>query len=96
MKIIDSIWIGIIAGILAPSLGIYFFFLTNYSEQSLQQFINITIEGKILSPLLSLYAVINLGVFYLFLQFDKLYSARGVIFSTIVYGVLIVIFKFIL
>ena len=95
MKIKDSIWIGMIAGILVPSLGIYIFSITNYSELTFQQFINITIEGKILSPLLSLYAVINLGVFYLFLHFDKLYSARGVIFSTIFYGVLIVILKFI-
>ena len=96
MKIKDTIWIGIICGILAPSIGILIFVLTNYSEQTLHQFVNTTIEGKILSPLLSLYAVINLGLFYLFLHFDRLYSARGVIFSTILYGVLIVILKFVL
>ena len=96
MKIKDSVWIGVCSGILAPSIGIVIFFLTSYSNITLSEFINITIEGKILSPLLSLYAVINLGIFYLFLQFDRLYSARGVIFSTIVYGILIVILKFVL
>ena len=96
MKIKDSVWIGIVCGILAPSIGILIFYFTNYSALTIQQFFNISIEGKILSPLLSLYAVVNLGLFYLFLHFDKLYSARGVIFSTIFYGILIVVLKFIL
>jgi len=96
MKIKDTVLIGMVSGILAPSIGILIFYQFNYSEETLQQFIDISIEGKILSPLLSLYAVVNLGLFYLFLHFDRLYSARGVIFSTILYGILIVVLKFVL
>ncbi len=96
MKIKDSVWLGIIFGLIAPSIGIVIFYLINFKEESLLEFVSVTIEGKILSPLLSLCAVINLGIFYLFLHFDKLYIARGVILATMIYGIVIVVSKFVM
>ena len=96
MKIKDSVLIGIICGLAAPSIGMLIFYYTNYSYESFESFIDLTIEGKILSPLLSLCAVINLGVFYLFIHFEHYYTARGIILSTMLYGIVIVVLKFVL
>jgi hypothetical protein len=96
MKLKDHLILGIIAGLLGPSLGILGFYLVNFSSEGFLAFLILSVEGKLLSPLLSLCAVINLGVFYLFLHFNYLYAARGVILSTLIYGVCIVVLKFVL
>lgn len=96
MKIKDHLLIGLISGLICPSIGIYSFYLVNSSSETVLKFLQLTIEGKILSPLLSLCAVINLGIFYIFIHFEHYYTARGVIFATMLYGVIIVLLKFVL
>jgi hypothetical protein len=91
---LDHFWIGVLLGLLAPSMGIIIFYYTNFPRENMKNFIEISVREKMLSPLLSLCAVINLGVFYLFIHFEKYLSARGIIFSTFAYGFLIVVLKF--
>ena len=90
----DHQFIGLILGLLAPTLGIIIFFYSKFSESNLSEFLTISIQEKMLSPLLSLCAVINLAVFYLFIQFDKLQTAKGIILATFIYGLAIVLLKF--
>jgi hypothetical protein len=90
----DNLLIGLIIGLLAPTLGIIIFFYSKFSESNLSEFLTISIQEKVLSPLLSLCAVINLAVFYLFIHFDKLQTAKGVILATFIYGLAIVLLKF--
>jgi len=94
MKIKDSLFLGLILGIVAPSIGILIFYYSNYAAINLMDFFNMAIKEKLLSPLLSLCAVINLAVFYLFIHFENYSSARGVIMATFIYGLAIVILKF--
>ena len=75
-------------------LGIIIFFYSKFSESNLSEFLTISIQEKMLSPLLSLCAVINLAVFYLFIHFYKLQTAKGVILATFIYGLAIVLLKF--
>jgi hypothetical protein len=96
MKIKDTVIIGALAGITGPSLVMFIFYLTNFRSDPFLSFLSSAVSSGLLSPLLSLCALINLGSFYLFLQFNRLYSARGVILSTFIYGLIIVILKFIL
>ncbi len=96
MKLKDSMIIGVIAGLLGPTLGILIFYFSNFSDQAFGDFLHVSVSQKLLSPLLSLCAIINLGIFYLFLQFDYLYTARGIILSTLIYGLTIVVLKFVL
>ncbi|MFZ4798512.1 MAG: hypothetical protein ACOYMA_13525 [Bacteroidia bacterium] len=90
----DHLIIGLVLGLLAPTLGIMIFFYSKFSESNLAEFLTVSIQEKMLSPLLSLCAVINLGVFYLFIQFDKLQTAKGIILATFIYGLAIVLLKF--
>lgn len=96
MKLKDSMLLGIPAGLLGPTLGILIFYFINFTGDSFSAFIDASVKEKLLSPLLSLSAVINLGIFYLFIHFEYYYAARGVILSTLLYGLVIVILKFVL
>ncbi len=96
MKIKDHLLIGLLIGLLAPSIGILIFYYANFEMKSFDDFLDISIRQKLLSPLLSLCCVINLALFYLFIQFDHFLSARGVILSTFIYGFVIVLLKFFL
>ena len=95
MRLKDSMLVGIPAGLIGPFLGMLVFYFYHFSHASFTEFFALASAKNLLSPLLSLCAVINLGVFYGFIYFNYLYSARGVILSTLVYGLVIVSLKFI-
>jgi hypothetical protein len=92
----DKLYIGIITGIIAPLIGVIIFYLINFSSETILNFLTESVKNKLLSPLLSLCAIINLGLFYLYLHFNYLYNARGVILSTLIFGLVIVIIKFVI
>ncbi len=92
----DKLYIGIITGIIAPLIGVIIFYLINFSNETILNFLTESVKNKLLSPLLSLCAIINLGLFYLYLHFNYLYNARGVILSTLILGLVIVIIKFVI
>lgn len=94
MRLRDHTLTGILAGLTGPVIGILVFYFVNFRSSPILQFFEMAARQNLLSPLLSLCAVINLGIFFLFIKADRLNSARGVILSTFVYGVLIVVFKF--
>jgi hypothetical protein len=94
INIKDSAVIGFLIGLIGPSIGIMIFYYFNFRTSDLGHFLDISVKEKLLSPLLSLCCVINLGVFYLFIHFDKLLTSRGIILSTFLYGFIIVMLKF--
>ncbi len=93
---LDNLIVGFLCGVIAPSIVIYFFYLFNFNTSSLDVFLNLAVKQKLLSPLLALCCVINLGIFFSFMHFDKLFASRGVILSTFLYGFIIVLLKFFL
>ena len=68
----------------------------NYSNDELSDFFQLSIKEKLLSPLLSLCCVINLGIFYLSIHFERFKIAKGIILATFLYGFAIVLLKFFL
>jgi|LauGreDrversion4_1035100.scaffolds.fasta_scaffold00214_19 hypothetical protein len=92
----DNAVIGFLIGLLAPSIGILGFYYFNFTSYELHAFLDLSVKEKLLSPLLSLCCVINLGIFYLYIHFYHLLSARGVILATFLYGFIIVLLKFLL
>lgn len=95
MKLKDHILVGIPSGLIGPIVGIFCFYWYKFSHTALVDFFNMAAEKNLLSPLLSLCVIINLGIFYLFIRVDYLHAARGVIFSTFVYGLIIMVLKFV-
>ena len=91
---LNNLLIGLFLGLLAPTIGIALFYFSKFSESNLSLFLTVSIQEKMLSPLLSLCAVINLAVFYLFIHFEKLQTGKGIILATFIYGLAIVLLKF--
>lgn len=95
MKLKDSLLLGIPAGLVGPVVGVLVFYFVNFSNSEFGSFFRMAAEQNLLSPLLSLCAVINLGIFFLFIRINHLHSARGIILSTFLYGIVIIGLKFV-
>jgi hypothetical protein len=57
------------------------------------QFFRFLVLGHVLSVVLSLCLIPNLGMFFLFINKEYYKTTRGIILSTLVYGFIIVVVK---
>src|ERR1700722_3524422 len=89
----DSMIFGLICGMLAPFIAILVYWLMQFHEVKLGEFLSHIIVYKLISPALSLSLIINLGVFFLFLQKEYYQSSRGVLFATFIYAGIILLAK---
>jgi hypothetical protein len=92
----DSTILGLIIGLIAPMLVILGFWLVSFGQISLYAFYKLMIESTNLPGLLSIGLLGNLGAFFVFYRMKLDVSARGVITATFLYGLVIVILKFVL
>jgi len=92
--IFDKLWFGLILGLVAPMLGVTSFYFIKHSAISFGSFIQRLVLINVFAPILSLFVIINLGIFYLFLWKHCYYSARGVIMATFIYAFVVLIIKF--
>jgi hypothetical protein len=96
MKFKDSLVLGLLLGLLIPVAGVLAFYYSKFTNVDLMYFLQVSTKHKVLSPMLSLCAVLNLATFYLFLNKNLYLTARGIILATIIYGVTIVMLKFVM
>ena len=85
---------GVLLGIIAPIIACIFY-VVFIKEETLENFINNFVTDRNLPAIISLSLLINLALFFLKLKFNKDEQSRGILFSTFLYGVVIVILKFI-
>lgn len=83
-------------GIILPVLGVLGFYYSKFAAIDLMQFLQVATKHKVLSPMLSLCAVLNLATFFFSLNKEYYLTARGVILATIIYGIAIVVLKFVM
>ena len=96
MKVVyDRFITGFIAALILPLIGIYIYYLLFFSYMGLSSFINFIINHNFLISVISLGAILNLVLFFLFYQFEKDYSAKGVIGATLIYAFVVLFFKII-
>lgn len=89
----DRLAVGLVAGLLLPLLAFFVSWLI-LSEGSLAQYIERFQKLNRISSLISLSAIPNLLLFFLFLWKNLYRSARGVIFATLILAFVMLIFKF--
>lgn len=90
----DTLVRGMVAGLLAPLLGFYFFNVLFFDYWTISQFTNHILELNLIAPVLSLSIIFNGAAFFLFLRAGADYSARGVLLATMLYGIAVIYFKF--
>lgn len=84
---------GLLAGIFAPGFMITLIYGVRFSNYSISEFVEAAIRQSIAAPIIALSLMLNLGLFFLFLKFDRLYAGRGTILSTLLYGMLMLYIK---
>ena len=89
----NSILTGLIAGLILPVIVFVFFYASqNISDFSV--FVDKVFKAGIFTHLISLCAVPNLLVFFIFMWTNRLLSAKGVIGATFIYTIIVIIIKF--
>jgi hypothetical protein len=90
---IDKQWIGLVLGIIVPTLTFFGIYLFAFPSQSLVSFWEMILTKGFFSQLLSLAVIPNIIVFFIFIWTNKLSAARGVLAATIVIAILVFGFK---
>ena len=83
-----EIIIGVFSGLVANLLGIILIAFILFKDFDIIKVINRSIYENNLTKLISLGAFMNLLVFFIFLKFDYLERAKGVIISTLCVAIL--------
>ena len=89
-----DLWKGVFVGLVAPvvAFAVYVLF---YRDQSIDYFLNKYVSISNLPSIISLSLLINLLIFFMNIHTNRDSQAKGVLMSTIIYGFLIVILKFV-
>ena len=83
---------GVVIGIISPIILFVFVTVCYHDEYDL---ISLIKNKEKLPKIISLSLLINLALFFVKLKFNKDKQSRGILLSTFLYGVVIVILKFI-
>ncbi|MFY0643593.1 MAG: hypothetical protein JXR19_03935 [Bacteroidia bacterium] len=94
MKKWDHRLIGLSLGIVGPILILYGVNVYQFPHMSFFEFIGNGYNIKMLSTWLKPAVLFNLAIFMLFINLYKNRSAQGVVFATIIYGLLIAYLTF--
>ena len=81
---------------LVPLLALVVFYLLSTPEMSFAEFVTFIVSRKKLSSLISLAVVPDLGVFFIFIWLNYLYSARGVLAAVFLFALIVVLTKFLI
>ena len=92
-KRFDSVTAGLIPGLMLPVVTMLILWAVRY-EGGLVDFLSSFQRNRILSKLLTLSTIPNLLLFFLFIWTNRTYSARGVIFATLVVAMVMLVLKF--
>jgi len=93
-KKFNTLLTGLIPALVLPALTLLVFWLIK-SDRGFVDFLVYFQEMKMLSKVVSLAAIPNLLLFFLFIWTDRNFSARGVIFATLLLAFVMLILKFV-
>jgi hypothetical protein len=93
MKKYDSMWIGLAGGLLAPLLLFVIYFSIRDPGLHIADQVNRMAEANVLAYYVSLCALANLLLFFVFLRMNAERAARGVLGATILYAFTVIFLK---
>ena len=91
-KKFDTLLTGLIPALILPALTLVGFWIVK-SDRDFVDFLVYSQEMKMLSKVVSLTAIPNLLLFFLFIWTKRNFSARGVIFATFLLAFVMLILK---
>jgi hypothetical protein len=95
-SLLNSFWFGYISGMIVPVITIYVFYLVRWNAVSFSYFYHTFVEATVFSALISLAALPDGLLFFLFIWSNRLYGARGVLGAIFTYTLIVVAYKFLI
>lgn len=89
-----ALFTGFLVGLILPAAALLLFFAWKGEGIGLFDFFIRQQQNRLLSPLLSLAVLPNLGVFWIFIKRNQYLQARGVIMATLLLAVCVILLKF--
>ena len=86
-------WWGLIPGIILPTIALIIIWAIKF-DGGFFEFLTEFQHSGLLSKVVSLAAIPNLLLFFLFIWTDRTFSSRGVIFATLVLAFVMLVLKF--
>ena len=83
-----EILFGLLSGFLANLIGVIIVIIILFQNFNFLKIIGNSISNNFITKLISLGAIINLIVFFIFLKYDYVERARGVLLATFIVAVL--------
>jgi hypothetical protein len=93
-KKLNKTWIGLSAGILIPVMATVVFYFAENHTKSYIDYLGLMVRMDILSHIVSICALPNLLIFFIFIWSELYYSARGVVFATMIWAFFVLILRF--
>lgn len=91
---LNHIITGLASGLLLPLLSFYLYYRIEFPYMGHWQFIRHLENGGILGHVLTMSVVLNLILFFFYINTSRDSSARGVLFSTFIYAGIIFYIKY--
>ena len=83
-----EVFLGLLSGFLANLLGVIITAIILFQNFDIFKIINDSISEDFITKLISLGAIVNLTVFFMFLKYDYEERARGVLVATFIIAIL--------
>lgn len=96
MRLADKLTTGLLLGLLLPALALLLYAFFMRSDGSVIAFVIEQQRIRLLAPLISLAALLNLGLFFILIQGNRYQLVKGIIAATLLWALLIVYLKFVL
>jgi len=91
----NNLYFGAFLGLVFPVIGFLLYYVWKFSDSmTLQGYWDFLFAQRVISSALSLAIILNLPVFFYMLRNNNYETVKGIVGSTIFYGVLIIMFKF--
>lgn len=92
----NKFWIGLVLGVVLPLVIFHLVYLIGYSKTPFGEFLEFAFVIRALPKIVSLCAIPNLAVFYLFLNKEYWRATQGVIAATLLCTLAVVVIKFLM
>jgi len=92
----NKFWIGSALGMILPLAVFLLVYQIGYSNTPFREFMKFSLMIGALAKILSMCAIPNLAIFYLFLNKEYWRATRGIITATLLYTLAVVVIKFLL
>ena len=82
-----------ILGILAPALTMLIVYLVGFTNYELNELVDLLVSKRVFTKIISLCVIPNLALFFLFLNKNYFYSARGILLATVLFALFVFVTK---